>query len=156
MRILLTYHWRIGRNKVINERGLDSRAGNTKLKSRYSKGISSLEGLDGATVKLEHPDDPDYYSPTDEDSDGGPKVNVERMEELVDSEEEDEIEINQEKMPVMFPLRVERMKHEEKIAPVPIFKDPEMGKKGGKGSRKVKVEEGGTIHHMNTLAEISN
>ena len=155
MRTLFTYQWCIGRNKVINERGLDSRAVNAKSKTWYSKGISSLEEPGGVTVKSEHPEDPDYYSPTDEDSDGGPKVNVERMEELVDSEEEDEdigIGVNQEKMPVMFPLRVERIKHEEKVAPVPIFKDPEMGKKGGKGSRKVKVEEGGTITHMDTLA----
>lgn len=76
------------------------------------------------------------------------------MEELVDSEEEDEdigMGINQEKMPVMFPLRVERIKHEEKVAPVQIFKDPEMGKRGGKGGRKIKVEEGGTTHHMDSL-----
>lgn len=76
----------------------------------------------------------------------------------MDSEEEEEdgdigVRINQERMPVMFPLRVERIKHEEKVAPAPIFKDPEMGKKGGKGGKKVKVEEGGTIHHTSTFTE---
>ena len=77
-------------------------------------------------------------------------MNVERIEDLVDSgdegdEDDGEVVVKSEKMPVMFPLRVERYRHEEKERAVPIFKDPETtGKKGkGVGGRRVKVEDGG-------------
>jgi len=78
-------------------------------------------------------------------------VNVERIEDLVDSEEEEdegggEVVVKREKMPVMFPLRVERYRHEEKERAIPIFKDPETTGKKGKGvgwGRRVKLEHGG-------------
>lgn len=132
-----------GRSKVVHERGNDVRTGSGKSKSK-SKGIYSLDA-DGVKIKSERGDDPDYYSSTDEESDGGPKVNVERIIDLIDSDEEgDEATGKGEKAPVMFPLRVERIKHEERERAVPIFKDPDTNKKS-KGGRKVKLEEGGML-----------
>ncbi|RPB29913.1 hypothetical protein L211DRAFT_51742 [Terfezia boudieri ATCC MYA-4762] len=134
-----------GRSKVIHERGVELRAATSK--SKKSRGITIDDGE--ARVKSER-DDPDYYSETDEESDGGPKVNVERIEDLVDSgDEEDEgdgeVVVKSAKMPAMFPLRVERYRHEEKERAIPIFKDPETTGKKGKGvlgGRKIKVEVG--------------
>lgn len=145
---VLTWLAGIGRSRVIHERGAELPTGTGKSK-RASKGISALDP-DGVRIKSERGDDPDYYSSTEEESDGGPKVNVERMIEMIDSEEDDEDESplkGVDKIPVMFPLRLGRIKHEEKERAVPIFKDLDTGKKGGKGGggRKVKLEEGGML-----------
>ncbi|KAF8421030.1 RNA polymerase III RPC4-domain-containing protein [Tirmania nivea] len=134
-----------GRSKVIHERGVELRT--TTSRSKKSRGITIDDG--GVRVKSER-DDPDYYLETEDESDGGPKVNIERIEDLVDSgDEEGEdsggVGVKGEKMPLLYPLRVERYRHEEKERAIPIFKDQETAGKKGKGvggGRKVKLEGG--------------
>lgn len=129
------------------------------MKSSRSKGISFSD--DGMKIKSEMGDDSEIYSSSGDDSEGGPKVNVEKIEEMIfDSDSEDEDGgggdggpsdgVKKERMPIMFPLRVERSRHEEKVAPPPIFKDPETGKKGGVGRRRaIKIEEGEGMEQLN-------
>ncbi|KAI5810923.1 RNA polymerase III RPC4-domain-containing protein [Peziza echinospora] len=170
-----------GRSKVILERGGGNEGGRSAYKSSYKSGAGGRKkggsgrnvvvGPDG--VKIDPDEGIEIYSSSDEESDGGPKVNVEHLEELGDSEEEDDEYEDAEgdvsmgeggligvgkkkigfgkggKMPAMFPLRVERSRHEEKIAPPTIFKDPETGagrkERGKKGKGGFKAEEGGVL-----------